>query len=238
MPMYEWYPREKMGAFDLYLCPSELDHEYFGGQLFPPPVDPETWKERTKAIRFLHNAGNVGYLENKGTRELLEAMLYVQSDATLTVRCQDQDTFAKIVEQIPDVAECNKIDWALGEIDYEDLFAEHDVYVAPERFNGLSMPLREAYAAGMMVMTTDRFPHNAWLPVEPLIPVSHYRRSCIAQRLLPFRFAVVDPHKIAECVDAWHGRDIAEFSHRGREWAEANSWNVKKPILLDLLENA
>ena len=40
------------------------------------------------------------------------------------------------------------------------------MFVFPEKFNGLSLPLQEARAAGMLVLATDRFPMNTWLPRE------------------------------------------------------------------------
>jgi hypothetical protein len=104
MPMYEWFPKGHEGEFDLFLCPSNLDLDYFPrGILFRPPVDYVNWKVRTKAERFLHNAGNVGHRWHKGTLELLQAMKYVVSDLRLTVRCQDAHEFGKVLDQVPEV---------------------------------------------------------------------------------------------------------------------------------------
>ena len=159
MPMYEWFPKARVNTFDLYLCPSLLDCDYFpGNPLFQPPVDPNTWKLRTTAKTFLHNAGNVGHRNHKGTLELLKSVEYIKSDLTLTIRTQDKSTFNKLLKQVPQVRDNPKVNLQLGAIPYAELFTSHDVLVAPEKFNGLSLPLQEAYAAGMLVITTDRYP--------------------------------------------------------------------------------
>jgi hypothetical protein len=113
------------------------------------------------------------------------------------------------------------------------MFSEGDVFVFPETFNGLSLPLQEAYASGMLVMASHRFPSNTWLPTDPLIPVSHYVKDQVA---VPIEKAVIDPKEIAHCIDTWYGRNIEEFSLKGKQWAEENSWEALKPQYVTALE--
>ena len=54
------------------------------------------------------------------------------------------------------------------------LFDVGDVFLFPDKFNGLSLPLQEAYASGMAVMSTGRYPASQWLPNDPMIPVDGY----------------------------------------------------------------
>ena len=237
MPMHEWFPKTRVNTFDGYLCPSLLDMEYFpGNPLFQPPVEPNTWRLRSTANTFLHNAGNVGHRNHKGTLELLKASEFIESGLTLTIRCQDTRLFAKLLKEAPQVKSNPRVDLRIGAIPYEELFAHHDVYVAPEKFNGLSLPLQEAYAAGMLVMTTDRHPHNKWLPTEPLIPVESYHEASIGGSYFSFREATVNPQTIAKTMDDWYGKDITGYSLGAREWGKQNSWEEKKNTFLSLMK--
>ena len=249
--MYECTPRELPAAWvpDLWLCPSLLDMEYFGpgqskvevGQqwvrgdgghsvFLPLPVE-YPWRLREVARRFVHNGGYLGVRGREGTREVIEAWRHVKSPAELLVRVQEN------VE--PNYIEMCKADsritYSPETVLYHELYATGDVAIGAQKWNGCSLPLQEACASGMLVMNTDRFPMNTWLPKEPLIPVDHYATGRIASRFFDFQEAVVDPRTIAATVDAWYNRDIAEFSRRGKEWAEANSWGVLKPKYLEAL---
>ena len=236
MPMHEWFPVNCKNAFDGYLCPSLLDVDYFpGSPLFQPPVDPSTWKLRITAKRFLHNAGNVGHRNHKGTLELLKATEYIESDLTVTIRCQNQEKFNRLVQQVPEVESNPAVTIERGEIPYADLHKDYDAVVIPEKFNGLSLPLQEAYAAGMLVITTARYPANTWLPTEPLIPVESYHQAAITDNYLTFQEAVVNPREIAKTMDAWYDRDITGYSQKAKRWAEVNSWVAKKDTCLKLL---
>lgn len=238
MPMYEWFPKERLDAFDGYLCPSLLDLDYFPkgkSAFFQPPVDPRTWKLRTRAERFLHNAGNVGHRWHKGTLELLQAVPHLKSDLRLTVRAQDSKEFKKVLKQVPEAARSSRLEVVTQEIPREELFASHDVYVAPEKFNGLSLPLQEARAAGLLVLTTDRYPANRWLPSAGLIPVERFHRACIGGSYLEFDEAEVNPATIAKCMDDWYGRDMEAYSRSGLAWAQDNSWDAKRDECIRLL---
>lgn len=236
MPMYEWTPARMSHKPDLMLCPSLLDRDYLGGEFLTVPVDPSHWKLRTRADRFLHNAGNVGCREHKGTRQLLEAIPLVQNpDFRITVRAQDERALRSIVQGCPAAESDPRCKIEYGEIPYEKLWDDHDVLIAPEKQNGLSLPLQEGWAAGMAVMTTDRYPMNAWLPKELLIPVERYEKAhnggCIE-----FDSAVVNPRDIAATIDAWIGKDISQFSLAGKAWADTNSWPVLLPRYREILE--
>lgn len=239
MPMHEWFPRDPARRiFDLYLCPSALDVSYFpGNPLWTPPVNPATWRQRTTVRRFLHNAGNAGSNWHKGTLELLKAVPYIRPEIRLTVRCQDCEELAKILNQAPDIRGFPQVEIVDGSIPYSELFSgDHDAYVAPEKYNGLSLPLQEARAAGLLVITTNRYPANTWLPQEPLIPVASTYQSAIGPGYIPFVSSIVHPEAIAETMNAWYGRDITEYSLQGKAWAEENSWAAKKPALMEILE--
>lgn len=222
MPMYECtgvMPYQP----DLVLAPSLLDLKYYpDATLVTVPVDVPQ-RLRTQAKVFVHNAGNGGLGGRNGTRELVEAMKHVKSPIKLIIR-----------SQIP-IPLCvdDRIETRIGT--FENIWDEGDVFVFPEKFNGLSLPMQEAHAAGMVVMGTDRFPMNTWLPKEFLIPVESYRKERIA---VEFDSAQLSPLNIAQCIDKLYNQTITNYSEQGMKWGEAHSWKNLTPQLKSLLTGA
>lgn len=223
MPMYEctrsplpYYP-------DVILCPSPLDLRYFEqGRGVVVPVD-VPWRLRSRARVFVHNAGNGGLGGRNGTRELLAAMEFVKSPIKLIVRSQ---------EKFFDVRPDSRIIYKQGTVPKEELWDEGDVFIFPEKFNGLSLPLQEAFAAGMLVMAGDRFPMNTWLPNDPLIPVDSYKKERIA---VEFESAQYTAATIAATIDKWYDKDITEYSLLGKQFAEKNSWKNLAEMYREIL---
>ncbi|MFA5056480.1 MAG: hypothetical protein WC485_00065 [Opitutaceae bacterium] len=236
MPMYEWTPMPLPVPADVYLCPSMLDLQYYKDlpSLFVPvPVD-VPWKQRTVAKQFIHNAGHGGTNYRNGTPELLEAMRYVQSPIHLTVRGQpDERQILRLFDKYRGNRD-KRITFVLDNVPADKLY-DGDVFVFPEKFNGLSLPLQEAYASGMLVMASKRFPMTEWLPAEPLIPITGVEKTKIA---VTVDRAVLDPRIIARTIDEWYERDITAYSQRGRAWAESMSWDALKPLYLQSLEKS
>lgn len=231
MPMYECTRNPLPYEPELIICPSLLDLEYYKDKnaiFIPVPVEVQ-WKQRDRARVFVHNAGNGGLGGRNGTKELIDALPLVKSPIRLIVRSQVMSpelTRLKLANKDP------RLEIEVRQARREELFAEGDVFVFPEKFNGLSLPLQEAYASGMLVMAGDRFPVNRWLPNEPLIPVDRYTRERIA---VEFANAIYTGATIASTIDAWYDRDIVEFSMKGKAWAETNSWHILKEKYLEVL---
>jgi hypothetical protein len=235
MPMYEYTPWPCPQEIDLFLCPSLLDYEKYvdkNAVFIPVPVE-VPWRLRKRAHRFVHNAGHGGKGFRNGTPELLEAMRHVRSPIHLTVRGQPGEKRIKeLFDYWKPKVDC-RVALVYGDVPDTELWEEGDVFIFPERFNGLSLPLQEAYASGMLVMATDRFPMNTWLPNEPLIPVNRYDKEQIA---IEVEKAVIEPQAIAEEIDAWYDQDITPYSLRGKQWAEVNSWPALLPQYISTLE--
>lgn len=217
MPMYECTNYPLPYEPDKIICPSMLDMEYYEGkgEFIPVPVDVK-WRQRTKAQVFVHNAGNGGLGGRNGTRELLNAMQFVKKPIKLIVRSQ-----VPLQYRVED----SRIEYRIETVAKSELWDEGDVFVFPEKFNGLSLPLQEAFASGMLVIAGNRFPINTWLPKEPLIPVDSYKKEMIA---VEFQSAVYTPKAIAAVLDKWYDKDITKFSLLGKEYAEKNSWKKLK----------
>jgi len=236
MPMYECMPKQIPATPDLWINPSALDQQYFpDGKQVTVPADSEIkWYQRTTAKVFVHNAGNGGLHGRNGTNNLIEAMKYVQSPIKLIIRSQ------RPLEVGTD--HDSRIEVRVGNHSKSELWATTedgggDVFVFPDRFNGLSLPLQEAYTAGMCVMATNRFPANTWLPTSPLIPVSSVRKNAISGAYKEFDESIVSPESIAEKIDEYYAQDITTISTLGKMWAQQSSWEIIKPEYVSIIEN-
>lgn len=224
IPMYECtqypFPYEP----DEIWCPSDLDFKFYKDmgkeniKRIQIPVDVE-WKQRTTALKFVHNAGNGGLGGRNGTKELIEAFRHVKSPATLLIR-----------SQVPLKCDNPKIEVRIGTFD--DIWSDGDVFVFPEKFNGLSLPLQEAFASGMLVMATRRYPNTCYLPMNPLIPVESYQVERISTE---FMSAVINPKEIAKQIDLFYNTNIENYSLLGLEYNKQNSWKTLKKTYQELL---
>lgn len=228
--MYECTPERLPYQPDYFINPSLLDQQYYPDRSVFIPVPVEVpWRQRTRAETFVHNSGHGGLKGRNGTREVVEAWEHVKSEAKLILRTQDHKTVGQFGPKL-----CHASDLRVGTFPAETLWDEGDVFLFPEKFNGLSLPLQEARAAGMLVMCGERFPMMRWLPNEPLIPVAGYRKNRIGG-CNEFDEAVFDPKTIAATVDRWYGQDISDYSLGGKAWAETMSWAALKPRYMEAL---
>lgn len=232
MPMYECLPPKSQLPYQpgQFLCPSLLDLDYFpdNSVYLPVPVSGVKWKRRDRARVFVHNAGNLGLMGRNGTAELVQALQYITSPAQIIIRSQ-KPLSRELHEEIARQSSRVDVHYSCGDYPHEKLYDYGDVFLFPEKFNGLSLPLQEALGSGMLVMASARYPNTTYLPTEPLIPVGSYRRNRVSQRCVEFDEAVIAPKAIAECVDAWYDCSIGDFSDRGLQYARENSWDVLKP---------
>ena len=222
MPMYECTPHNVQA--DLLLCPSLLDLEIYKKRqpnikkvFLPVPVNSNIkWRLRKKAKTFFHNAGNGSRNDRNGTKCLIESMKYVQSPIKLKIRTQTEDYDF----------EDSRIEYVKKNLSFQELWQAGDVFVFPERWNGLSLPLQEAFSSGCLVMAGNRFPINTWLPSQPLIDVDSSQTIMVECHLIQAeKFA---PKDIAKKIDEWYDKDIEEFSLLGKQFYEQNSWDVLK----------
>lgn len=230
MVMHECMPDPLTVQPTAIFCPSLLDLQcYKGGStpatFIPVPVN-VPWKQRHRARVFVHNAGNGGLNGRNGTKEFVEAIKLVRSPAQFVLRMQEHQNIGNLSSLGVRVIQ--------GTQPSESLY-DGDVFVFPEKFNGLSLPLQEAYASGMLVMATDRFPNDTYLPIAPLLPTSGSKRARVAGRCREFDEAIISPKTIAELIDLWYDMDISEFNELGREWAKTMSWVQLRPRYMEEL---
>lgn len=193
--------------------------------------------QRTQARRWLHNGGGLGFRGHKGTREIIKAMRHVKSDLTLTIRAQDVKGLHDLVIENPEIKRDSRVTLQYGGIERDDLFGEEfDVFVMAEKYNGLSLPLVEARAAGMVVVTSNRFPMNTWLPSGVLIPVSRYERASVSGAYVEYDEAVIRPEDVAATMDrVFEYDDVFAYSESAKDWSEWMSWGRLRPLWLEEL---
>lgn len=237
MPMYECMPKKLPAHPDLIINPSHLDQQYYPqGVHIPIPVPNEVpWRQRTTAKHFVHNAGHFGLKGRNGTKELLEAMEYVESPIQLTVNSQSNQ-LNQLIQHIPQIRDDERITINVKDQKWPEMWNNGDVLIFPEKFNGLSLPLQEARMAGMLVMATNRFPMDQWLPTECLIPMCGTRTSNVSDAYNDFEEAIIDPKDIAKTIDEWYGKDITEYSQSAKDWTETMSWETLKPQYMEQIE--
>lgn len=250
---------------DLFLCPSALDFnvcdKLSGGirsAIFLPVPVQVPWRKRERAEVFVHNAGHGGLKGRNGTAEILEAMEHIQSPAKILIRSQeplgqsaDYRQIAQLTNRLTRRGQKQYYDddnapppemmveyIARDTVPYDELWRDGgigDVFLFPERFNGCSLPIQEACAAGMLVMAGNRFPVSTWLNADPLIPVAGYTKERIGPPYMEYDRALYDPVTIAQTIDNWYGKDVSVYSEYGAKYAEENSWKALKPKYMEVL---
>lgn len=216
---------------DLYICPSKLDLQMVEGNrvYLPAPIDTEriVWKERKTAKTFIHVGSHGGMSLRKGTHLLLAAMPFVKSDIKLIIY-----TWLDFETNDPRI-EIKRVQFK----NYWQLYDEGDAIIYPQDYNGICLPVVEAFSSGMGVFSTDIFPFNEYLPNDLLFKPHKMYRTAAAIGLKEVDAAIIRSEDIAAKIDEYAGQDISKYSKMGKEWAEDHSWKVWKPKYLKTLKN-
>ena len=229
LPMYECLPVQHQRP-DLYICPSLIDMEAVDGNKvqLPCPVNTDrVWfRKRKKANIFVHNAGHGGLLGRNGTDIFINAIPLVKNPkARFIIRSQTEISLPyndpRVKVQIANFKEY----WDLWDL-------EGDVFVFPHKFDGLSLPVQEALASGMPLITTEMHPFDKWLPSEFLVPAEKTQEIRIS-RMITASF--VSCETLAARIDAMVGKNIEEQSMLAGAIGEELSWrNWRKMYIAEL----
>jgi len=183
VPMVECCPHDGFGLSDtdLAICPHAMCLEEMRDNtpglsravktLLAPPCDVERieFHARDKARVFVHHVGHAGSSDRNSTSKVIAAWQYVTTPARLVLRSQHE------LPPLPDDSRISVVRgspanyWELwngtsprGCGDTEEMggpsFGRGDVYLHPHRWEGCGLPIYEALAAGMPVMTTRWWP--------------------------------------------------------------------------------
>jgi len=228
---HEFLPLIMNGGPDLCLCSSSVNlaavPDNLSGVLISDPVDTEaiTFRPRKIAWTFVHNAGTLGIHGANCTQEVLRAIPLVRNrDVRFIVRSQvrlpahNRDERTTYQGSVPGVAE---------------LYGAGDIFLLPQKFRGTSLPIQEAMAAGMPVLTTDMPPFNEFCQffIKPA-EISRLSGLYLEREVPAYR---VTPEAIASAIDLLAGRRIFAESMAARRYAETISWAALGSKLLRLL---
>lgn len=176
---------------------------------------------RERAVTFLHVAGHQAARDRNGTLGVLEAARLVKHPVRIVVRSQSA---------IPDDPYRPRGNVQLvverGDLpDWQSLYREADVLIAPRRYGGLSLPMQEAFAQGMPVVTLDVEPQRAWMPKEARIePLGSVRARMQGGEVDVWDFR---PEVLAAKIDELYGSPATvEFLSRAAlAYGKTLSWD-------------
>lgn len=230
--MHESYNpgRTRLG---LYLCPTRVCYDRVeepNKAYFELPVDTAyfPFRPRTQARRFLHVMGYGAAYNRRQTREVVTGFLEADiPDATLTVHC--------LQNWRVEYGDCEdpRVTYRLQHLpNRRTVFYGFDVLIQPESYAGFGLPLLEAQACGLPVITTDAPPMNeqvhdpdALVPVAKVVPLE--TRSNSPTRVNTPQY-LVTPEGVAGAIRRVAAGDIPEKSQRARRYAEARAWTEAK----------
>ena len=237
--MHESYNpgRTRLG---LYICPTCIAYDrvdvvnkaYFE---FPIEIEPFPFTLRTQALRFLHVMGHGAMYNRRQTREAVAGFLEADlPDATLTVHCL-QDWRAEYGRrEDPRVTYRRKLF-----PNRADVYTGFDVLIQPSSYEGFGLPILEAQACGMPVITTDAQPMNEHiLDEEALVPVDKVIRL-ETKGQCPTRVNcdqhLVTAEGVAYTITQLAAGDIPKKSRLARQYAETRAWTEARAIELRAL---
>lgn len=216
---------------DLFICPSTLDFKAMPDPKVYLPIPLATdrleWRQRTKAQHFIHTASHGGMNLRKGTPHIIEAMKYVESDIDVTIY-----SWIPFHADDPRV----KVKRVLFE-NYWQVWREGDALIYPQDYNGICLPVSEAFASGLGLVTTNIPPFNEWLPKECLFSPAGFYKTRAATGLIEVDAAKIDPRVLARKIDEVAASDLSSVSLAGKRYAEENSWDILLPRYLKVLED-
>ncbi len=207
---------------DLYLCPSTLDYKVMPNPKVYLPVPLATdrllWQKREKAHTFIHSASHGGISGRKGTQLFLDAIPMVKSDVKFKIFSWNEGY------KIP---RDSRVEFVRTQFkNYWQLWREGDVLVYPQDYNGICLPVVEAMACGLGVVTTDIYPFNEYMPKELLFPIIGTKKTRASNGLMEVDAAIIAPADIAKKIDEIANTDISKYSLYGKKYAEEHSWDA------------
>jgi glycosyltransferase involved in cell wall biosynthesis len=236
VPMYEWTPpNDKIPCYpDLFLCPSRLDYDELPEpkQYIPTPVNRDIipFRLRTQAGKFVFINGMGGFKDRNSLRVLLELIPLVKSPVEFLIRSQ---------VSIPPISD-TRVTVQMEEVDYGNLWKEGDIYLHLHRWDGLSLPINEAMAAGMPIVAPNFYPHNEFLPKRLLFPIEATVRECLSEGFREIDVHVISASTVAQKIDevaAMQEHEIALLSQAVNQLADERSWSVLRSKFVEILNN-
>jgi hypothetical protein len=193
----------------------------------PTRPEPEPWSD---APRFVH-VGAPAMLDRNGSELVAEALQLMRAHTSWDVFGSDRPGGETIRIGNADVT------FHTSTLDYWSLYASAQVLVLPRRYGGLSLPMQEAAAAGLAVVSLDLEPQRGWLHPCGLVPArgAHWAMMKGGQ----FMVHDCDPERLATHLDslATDPPLVDIMRDHAREWAASLAWEDWAPRYREYLAN-
>lgn len=218
---------------DLNICPTRICFDRVTGPnkaYFELPFEIEQFPFtlRTQARRFLHIMGHGVQYNRRQTREVVAGFLDANiPNATLTVHCLQDWRPAYGKHHNPRVT-FRRLLLPLQSMIYDGA----DVLIQPDSYAGFCLPLLEAQACGLPVITTDAPPMNEQVhDPAALVPVDRAERL-ETQSGSPTRVNstqhLVTTEGVADAIRRVATGDVRAMSTRARIYALSRAWTEAK----------
>jgi hypothetical protein len=193
----------------------------------PHPINMKRFTQRVrKSVKTFYHLGSPAMLDRNGSLAVKKALPLLRNECNVIVRDNSvhEAYMTKIgramVSVLPGHATPNY---------WQHWPTEADAFVLPRRYGGLCLPMQEAAAQGMPVITSMVEPQKEWFHEDQLVqPSERFAAGMKGGRVYCYD---VSPDALAERMDAFSGGvvDVEAASERSLEWARARSW----PRLVD-----
>lgn len=173
-------------------------------------------------VTFVHPT-SIAMADRNGTRSLLAAAAHVQTECRIVLVGTTQPEGER---------------WQVGPVTVEhhprvdhwtDLYMLGDVLVLPRRFGWLSLPMFEAPAMGVPVITTDVWPQCDWFARWPDLLVEVVRSpTAVPMKGGSILVQTAHPEYLAAAIDrlAAQPKQIRQLSIQFRQWAVDHDWST------------
>ncbi len=236
--------RNYVDYIDLFLCHTrwtyKIYHDVYPDKTIriPYPMDTEYFhpdKLQDVRVAFLHNHGYGGVGDRKGTGTLIAAFQQLRGQypgAAMRINTQ-------LDSESGTVLSANIRGLTLHKENFEermDTYKMGRVYVAPSRREGLGLPILEAMACGLPVITTDAAPMNEWFTDDRLLVKVFNNQTLPNSDIGTYDVSTFD--LMTKMKDALHHMgEMAEIGKENRRIIEEKfSWDVLRDTYIEELE--
>lgn len=208
---------------DLFAAPSRWHYEDVPGNkvFLPVPVNTKKFKPLERRNTFVHNVGRPAFKDRNGTLVLMDSLKHIRNKVDIEVHSQQPVPFAITHNNVT-----VKTEFTNKENYWENY--QGGVLVLPRKYGGLSLPINEALACEMPVITTDISPNSLWLPKEWLVE-SDYEGEFFAKKKI--RYYRAKSVKLAEKIDQFCDPDFFdEAVCKAKQLKKEISWDNLLPL--------
>lgn len=216
---------------DLFAAPSMWNYDHVpGNKIFlPVPVNTDRFTPKKERGLFVHNVGRPAIHDRNGTQTLINSLCFVKSEITLIIHGQQPiPIFSKPpsnVNLLPDFG---------NNPNYYDNYPGGTL-ILPRKYGGLSLPMNEALAAEMPIITSGISPQNLWLPEE--------------WQVMAWLSGVLRSKKTVDYYECYHEQLAAKIDEfcdpdfydaaveKAQQLKETISWKTLLPKYMETFEN-